>query len=126
MGWDENRQRTVLQRSKESAHDYRYFPEPDLPPLMVKREFVGEIRSRLPELPDAKEKRYKTEWQIRPVDAKILTAEKMVADYFEIAVQAYGTEEADIQAGKPQRMANWIPAWHPPRGNMWVGRWRSR
>ncbi|MEM7130294.1 MAG: Asp-tRNA(Asn)/Glu-tRNA(Gln) amidotransferase subunit GatB [Chloroflexota bacterium] len=108
MGWDENRQRTVLQRSKESAHDYRYFPEPDLPPLAVKREIVEGIRSILPELPDAKEKRYQEDWDVRKVDAKILTAEKLVADYFEAAVLAYGTSEADVQTGKPQQLANWI------------------
>ena len=55
MGWDEANQRTVLQRSKESSHDYRYFPEPDLPPLVVSREWVEQIRATLPELPDAKQ-----------------------------------------------------------------------
>jgi len=58
MGWDEAHQRTILQRSKESSHDYRYFPEPDLPPLVISREWVEQIRSTLPELPDAKQRRY--------------------------------------------------------------------
>lgn len=103
MGWDEAQQRTVLQRSKESSHDYRYFPEPDLPPLAVSREWVAEIAATLPELPDAKRARYEREWGVRPAEARILTDEKLVADYFEAAVAAYGTE-----AGKPQRMANWM------------------
>ncbi len=103
MGWDEDQQRTVLQRSKESSHDYRYFPEPDLPPLAISREWVAEIAATLPELPDAKRARYEQGWGIRPAEARILTDEKLVADYFEAAVAAYGTE-----TGKPQRMANWM------------------
>ncbi len=103
MGWDENRQRTVLQRAKESSEDYRYFPEPDLPPLVINRAWVEEIARALPELPDAKERRYRHEWALRPIDARTITGEKRVADYFEAAVAAYGLEN-----GKPQRMANWI------------------
>lgn len=103
MGWDEERQVTVLQRSKESSHDYRYFPEPDLPPLVVSRAWVEEIRATLPELPDAKRARYIQTWGLRPTDADILTSEALVAGFFEEAVAAYGEEE-----GKPQRVANWI------------------
>ncbi|HXF64490.1 MAG TPA: Asp-tRNA(Asn)/Glu-tRNA(Gln) amidotransferase subunit GatB [Caldilineaceae bacterium] len=103
MGWDEERQVTVLQRSKESSHDYRYFPEPDLPPLVVSRAWVEEIRATLPELPDAKRARYLQAWGLRPTDADILTSEALVAAFFEEAVAAYGEEE-----GKPQRVANWI------------------
>ena len=103
MGWDEDRQRTVLQRSKESSEDYRYFPEPDLPPLVVDRQWVEETARTLPELPDAKEQRYRQDWSLRPADAGAITGEKAVADYFEAAVAAYGQDD-----GKPQRMANWI------------------
>jgi len=103
MGWDEQNQRTVLQRSKEDSHDYRYFPEPDLPPLHVSRERVAEIRARLPELPAAKRKRYIQDWGLRPVDATVLASEALVADFFEGAVAAYGDSN-----GAPQRMANWI------------------
>jgi aspartyl-tRNA(Asn)/glutamyl-tRNA(Gln) amidotransferase subunit B len=103
MGWDEARQITVLQRSKESSHDYRYFPEPDLPPLLVSRAWVDEIRTTLPELPDAKRARYCKEWGLRPIDAEVLTSESLVARFFEDAVAAYGDEGA-----QPQRMANWI------------------
>ncbi|MEZ4870108.1 MAG: Asp-tRNA(Asn)/Glu-tRNA(Gln) amidotransferase subunit GatB [Caldilineaceae bacterium] len=103
MGWDEERQCTVLQRSKESAHDYRYFPEPDLPPVEVSREWVAAIAATLPELPAVKRTRYEQEWGLRRIDADTLTSESLVASYFEAAVAAYGTEE-----GKAQRLANWM------------------
>jgi aspartyl-tRNA(Asn)/glutamyl-tRNA(Gln) amidotransferase subunit B len=103
MGWDEANQRTILQRSKESSEDYRYFPEPDLPPIVVSREWVAELATTLPELPDSKRQRYENAWGLRPIDAQTLSDEQLVADYFEAAVDAYGTNE-----GKPQRMANWI------------------
>lgn len=103
MGWDEQRQCTVLQRSKEDSHDYRYFPEPDLPPVHVAPSWVSDIAATLPELPAAKRDRYESEWGLRRTDADTLVSEKMVADFFETAVNAYG-----IGDGKPQRMANWI------------------
>src|SRR5690606_1837366 len=92
MGWDEARQRTVLQRSKESAHDYRYFPDPDLPPVKVSEAWIESIRAQLPELPDAKRARYEQEWGMRRAEADILSAESAVASYFETTVAAYGTE----------------------------------
>lgn len=103
MGWDEVRQVTVVQRSKESAHDYRYFPEPDLPPLRIGRDEVARLRATLPELPDARRARYEVEWGIRRQDADLLAGERLVADYFEAAVAAYGA-----QPGQPQRVANWL------------------
>ena len=103
MGWDEQRQCTVVQRSKEDSHDYRYFPEPDLPPIEVSREWVDQIAATLPELPASKRMRYEQEWGLRPIDAETLVSEKLVADFFESAVAAYGTDD-----GKPQRMANWL------------------
>ena len=103
MGWDEERQCTVLQRSKESSHDYRYFPEPDLPPLVVDRAWVEQIRATLPELPAAKRERYRRDWGLRPGEADTLIAEALVAAFFEETVAAYGEGE-----GRPQRVANWI------------------
>ncbi len=103
MGWDEVNQRTVLQRSKESSEDYRYFPEPDLPPVVVSPEWVEKLAATLPELPDSKRQRYENSWGLRPIDAETLSGEQLVADYFEAAVVTYGTDD-----GKPQRMANWI------------------
>lgn len=103
MGWDEVRLVTVVQRSKESAHDYRYFPEPDLPPLQVARADVERIAAALPELPVAKRDRYEQQWGVRRIDADLITSESLVASYFETAVAVYGADE-----GKPQRMANWL------------------
>lgn len=103
MGWDEDRQVTVLQRSKESAHDYRYFPEPDLPPVEVSRTWVAALAAQLPELPTVKRDRYEQAWGVRRMEADILTSESLVADYFEKTVAAYGTAD-----GKPQRVANWM------------------
>ncbi|MBK8048206.1 MAG: Asp-tRNA(Asn)/Glu-tRNA(Gln) amidotransferase subunit GatB [Anaerolineales bacterium] len=103
MGWDEDKQRTVVQRSKEDAHDYRYFPEPDLPPLRVSQEQVDQIRVSLPELPAAKRDRYISEWGVRRIEASTLSSESLVAAYYEQAVAAYGTGD-----GKPQRLATWM------------------
>jgi aspartyl-tRNA(Asn)/glutamyl-tRNA(Gln) amidotransferase subunit B len=104
MGWDEERQCTVLQRSKESSHDYRYFPEPDLPPLVVDRAWVEQIHATLPELPAAKRARYTQTWGLRPGEADTLIAEPLVAAYFEETVAAYGGPHD----GRAQRVANWI------------------
>jgi aspartyl-tRNA(Asn)/glutamyl-tRNA(Gln) amidotransferase subunit B len=99
MGWDEEHQRTVVQRSKEFAHDYRYFPEPDLPPLEISREWVEEIRSRLPELPDAKRDRFVAQYELSAYDADVLVADQEVADYFERCVAIYP---------KAKKVANWV------------------
>ena len=98
LGWDELRQSTVVQREKESAHDYRYFPEPDLPSLAVSREWVAEIRRTLPELPDAKRDRF-ISLGLSRYDASVLAAEHAVGDYF----------EATLAAGADaKKAANWI------------------
>ncbi len=89
MGWDGVRGVTVPQRSKEYAHDYRYFPEPDLPPLELKRKWIGSIKARLPELPDAKRERFIQEYGLSEYDAGILVADKEVADLFEGYVKVY-------------------------------------
>src|SRR6266704_630682 len=82
-GWVETRGITVSQRSKEQAHDYRYFPEPDLPPLVISRVWVEELRAQLPELPDARRARYKSEYGLSAQDANVLTEDKALGDYFE-------------------------------------------
>jgi aspartyl-tRNA(Asn)/glutamyl-tRNA(Gln) amidotransferase subunit B len=99
LGWDEANHRTVVQRVKEGSSDYRYFPEPDLPPLEISREWVEEIRVRMPELPDAKKARYVAELGLSAYDAGVLTADRAVAEYFEAAVGA---------GGEPKRTANWV------------------
>jgi aspartyl-tRNA(Asn)/glutamyl-tRNA(Gln) amidotransferase subunit B len=99
MGWDEARGITVVQRSKEYAHDYRYFPEPDLPPLVLSQEWVEGTRVRLPELPDARWNRFMEQYRLSRYDAEVLTAERPVADYFESCVRAYPNAKT---------VANWI------------------
>ena len=87
-GWNEAAGKTELQRVKESSEDYRYFPEPDIPPLQVAPEWAEELRARLPELPDARRTRFMAEYELSAYDAETLTAERAVADYFERAVGA--------------------------------------
>jgi aspartyl-tRNA(Asn)/glutamyl-tRNA(Gln) amidotransferase subunit B len=98
-GWDDDRGVTVSQRSKEFAHDYRYFPEPDLPPLALSPEWVENLKARLPELPDARLGRFVTQYGLSYYDASALTASRVSADYFEEAV--------DLGAG-PKAVANWV------------------
>ncbi len=100
-GWDEVQGKTVSQRSKEEAHDYRYFPEPDLPPLVIDSTWLEQIRSNLPELPVKRWRRFQTQYGLSAYDAEVLTNERIVADYFEKAV----TEAPHLSA---KMMANWI------------------
>jgi aspartyl-tRNA(Asn)/glutamyl-tRNA(Gln) amidotransferase subunit B len=86
LGWDDVRGVTVSQRGKEDAHDYRYFPEPDLPPLKVDSAWVENIRAQLPELPEAKTSRFVNQFELKENDARFLTVEKALADYFEAVV----------------------------------------
>jgi len=99
MGWDESAGRAVVQRSKEYAHDYRYFPEPDLPPLVISREWVEEIKAQLPELAEAKARRFRDQYDLSEYDAKLLATDGAVADYFEATV-ATGLD--------PKEATNWI------------------
>jgi aspartyl-tRNA(Asn)/glutamyl-tRNA(Gln) amidotransferase subunit B len=92
--WDPDREETRTMRSKESAHDYRYFPDPDLPPLVLTEAFVEEVRRALPELPDAKRARFVTALGLPEYDAEVLTARRDVADYFEAVVRAHPNAKA--------------------------------
>ncbi len=107
MGWNEARGVTVVQRSKEYAHDYRYFPEPDLPPLVLSREWVEGIRASLPELPDARRDRFVEQYGLSRYDAGVLTAERPVADYFESCVRALPPNLGGKEKGA-KTVANWI------------------
>ncbi len=103
-GWSEGKGITVSQRSKEQAHDYRYFPEPDLPPLVLSDEWIAGVRAKMPELPDAKRQRFIDHYNLSAYDAEVLTGERALADYFEQAVAAaQGTLPARAKA-----VANWI------------------
>ncbi len=86
LGFNEATGKTYSQRGKESAHDYRYFPEPDLPPLMLDPDWVESIRESVPELPEAKTRRFIEQYELTPQDARLLTSEKALADYFEDVV----------------------------------------
>jgi aspartyl-tRNA(Asn)/glutamyl-tRNA(Gln) amidotransferase subunit B len=95
--WDANEGRTYSMRSKEQAHDYRYFPEPDLPPLLVSADFLAEAKKKLPELPEARRARMVAEYELSPKDAQTLTASREFADLFEAAAKG---------AKNPRRVAN--------------------
>ncbi len=111
MGWNETRGETFSQRGKEHAHDYRYFPEPDLLPLEVSREKVERIRATLPELPDAKRDRFMAHYGLSRYDANLLVADRAVADYFEACAadvnppteQGAGRRTSDYKV-----VANWM------------------
>lgn len=109
LGWDEVREVTVSQRGKEHAHDYRYFPEPDLPPLEIAPTWVEAIRAALPELPEARLQRFVESYALPPADARTLVAEKSLADYFEAILehtQASAREVANWMVGEFQRHLN--------------------
>jgi aspartyl-tRNA(Asn)/glutamyl-tRNA(Gln) amidotransferase subunit B len=95
--WNANEGRTFSMRSKEQAHDYRYFPEPDLPPLIVSPEFLAQRMAELPELPDARRARMISEYDLHEKDARTLTASRAFADRFEAAART---------ANNPRRVAN--------------------
>jgi aspartyl-tRNA(Asn)/glutamyl-tRNA(Gln) amidotransferase subunit B len=98
-GWDDNRGVTVGQRSKEFAEDYRYFPEPDLPPLSLTPEWVAGIRTQLPELPAQRRVRFESQFGLTGYDASLLTANRPTADFFEAAVRRFN---------QPKTVANWM------------------
>ncbi|MBN1180597.1 MAG: Asp-tRNA(Asn)/Glu-tRNA(Gln) amidotransferase subunit GatB [Anaerolineae bacterium] len=100
MGWDERTGRTTVQRSKEHAHDYRYFPEPDLPSLEVSREWVVQLARRLPELPAARRARFMAAYRLPSYDADVLVADKAAADTYE-RVLAHAPAD-------PKIVANWV------------------
>jgi aspartyl-tRNA(Asn)/glutamyl-tRNA(Gln) amidotransferase subunit B len=86
LGFNDATGKTYSQRGKESAHDYRYFPEPDLPPLVLDPAWIESIRASLPELPEAKTQRFIEHYELKPQEARLLTSEKALADYFEAVV----------------------------------------
>lgn len=97
--WDDNKEASHAMRSKEDAQDYRYFPEPDLVPIVVSDEWIAEIKKRQPELRPQKLERYRKEYDIPEYDAKILTESKHMADIFEAATKL---------CGKPKKVSNWL------------------
>jgi len=114
LGWDEKKGKTFSQRSKEDANDYRYFPEPDLPPLIVDKEWIADISAAMPELPNAKRARYAAEHKLQKEDIERLIEENETADFFEACVHA-----TPLLA--PKIIVNWMLtdlfAWIKQSGN---------
>jgi aspartyl-tRNA(Asn)/glutamyl-tRNA(Gln) amidotransferase subunit B len=104
-GWDEGANRTVSQRSKEYAHDYRYFPEPDLPPLELTPDYVDSIRAALPELPRQRYERFQQAYGLSAHEAGLLTDSRATADYFEASVEAGSPSD---RVSRARGVANWM------------------
>lgn len=99
LAFDRNAKQTRVLRTKENAHDYRYFPEPDLLPVLVDAAQIARVRSTMPELPAQKRERFQTQYGLSEYDARLLTASRELADFFEAATKAHG---------KAKSVANWI------------------
>jgi aspartyl-tRNA(Asn)/glutamyl-tRNA(Gln) amidotransferase subunit B len=97
--WDDNKGESYSMRNKEEAHDYRYFPEPDLCPITVDEQWLNQIRASIPELPDARKKRYMEQYGLPAYDAAFITASKALAQFFENAVKS---------SDNPKAISNWI------------------
>jgi aspartyl-tRNA(Asn)/glutamyl-tRNA(Gln) amidotransferase subunit B len=97
--WDAHQGQTISMRGKEEAHDYRYFPDPDLMPVRIESEWLEELRRSLPELPTARAERFQTEYALPAYDAEVLTGDKALADYFEACLQEFP---------QAKQVSNWI------------------
>ncbi|WP_422444418.1 Asp-tRNA(Asn)/Glu-tRNA(Gln) amidotransferase subunit GatB [Thermoanaerobacterium sp. DL9XJH110] len=97
--WDEARGITTSMRSKEEAHDYRYFPDPDLVPMVIDREWIEELKAELPELPDARKKRYMEDYGLPAYDAGVITSSKALSDFYERCISHYHD---------PKTVSNWV------------------
>jgi len=97
--WDPDKNKSTSMRGKEEAHDYRYFPDPDLLPLMIDEGWIAEVEKNLPELPDAKKKRFMDQYELPPYDADLLTSDRELADYFENCTREFP---------QPKKVSNWV------------------
>ena len=97
--WDEARRITITLRTKEEEHDYRYFPEPDLVPIVITKDFIEEVKARMPELPEARIRRFTATYGLPRYDSGVLVADKALADFFERCVKLYN---------KPKEISNWM------------------
>ncbi|MCY3692624.1 MAG: Asp-tRNA(Asn)/Glu-tRNA(Gln) amidotransferase subunit GatB [Chloroflexota bacterium] len=108
-GWVEEREVTVSQRSKEYAHDYRYFPEPDLPPLNIGRDWVAQLQTALPELAPQRKARFMSDYGLSEYDSDLLTGSRAMADYFEAALSLRSSSrDPDADQDSAKEVANWI------------------
>ncbi len=108
MLWDSNKMITRPMRSKEQAHDYRYFPEPDIPPVIVTPEFLADIRAELPEMPDVRRERFRNELKLSEFDAHVLTETRYIADYFESVLKIHNEPKsvANVITTEVRRVLN--------------------
>jgi len=97
--WDVDKEQTMVMRSKEEAHDYRYFPDPDLVPMSLAQEWIEDFRSTVPELPSVRQQRFVSEYQLPAYDAVVLTSSRALADYFETCVRIFP---------QPKTVSNWV------------------
>ena len=97
--WDETRRITITLRTKEEEHDYRYFPEPDLVPIVITKDFIEKVKEEIPELPEARIQRFTTTYSIPQYDAEVLVSDKALADFFERSVKLYN---------RPKEVSNWM------------------
>ena len=107
-GWLDGEKITVTQRSKEDAHDYRYFPEPDIPPLQIGRDWVADIEATMPELPLAKKQRFIGSWGLSDYDASLLVEARSSAEYFEAVMGTASGDPKGNQAEFAKETANWL------------------
>ena len=97
--WDPDKNQTASMRGKEDAHDYRYFPDPDLLPLVIDEAWIDDVEKNLPELPDARKKRFMQQYELPSYDAELLTSDRELADYF---------EECSREFAHPKKVSNWV------------------
>ena len=107
-GWDDGTGITNSQRSKEEANDYRYFPEPDIPPLIISEDWIESTQAKMPELPLARKSRFISEWGLNEYDAELLTALRSTADYFESVCEGLKASANDAKHSFAKAAANWL------------------
>jgi aspartyl-tRNA(Asn)/glutamyl-tRNA(Gln) amidotransferase subunit B len=107
-GWDDGKGVTVPQRSKEEAHDYRFFPEPDIPPLIISEEWIDSTQASMPELPLARKDRFISEWGLSEYDANLLTGVRSTADYFEEVCAGVVASKSEVKNAYAKAAANWL------------------
>jgi aspartyl-tRNA(Asn)/glutamyl-tRNA(Gln) amidotransferase subunit B len=107
-GWVEEQGATVSQRTKEYAHDYRYFPEPDLPPLRLERDYVEAVRARLPELPDARKQRFMRQYGLTEYEANLLTETRPRAEYLDTALADLKDAPVEVLQRRAKAVSNWV------------------
>jgi aspartyl-tRNA(Asn)/glutamyl-tRNA(Gln) amidotransferase subunit B len=107
-GWDDGKGITVSQRSKEEANDYRYFPEPDIPPLIISEEWIESTQAKMPELPIPRKARFINEWGLSEYDADLLTVLRSTAEYFEAVCDGVKAESSETKEAFAKAAANWL------------------